>query len=47
MLVLGAVMFVEKAGAWGRLITVPAGVLLALWGLALLARSRDSRAVLS
>jgi predicted metal-binding membrane protein len=31
-------MFVEKAVAWGRLITVPAGVLLALWGLALLAK---------
>jgi predicted metal-binding membrane protein len=35
MLVLGAVMFVEKAVDWGRWITAPAGVLLALWGLAL------------
>jgi predicted metal-binding membrane protein len=38
MLVLGAVMFVEKAVAWGRWVTAPAGVLLALWGLGLLAR---------
>ena len=38
MLTLGAVMFVEKAVAWGRWITAPVGGLLALWGLALLAR---------
>jgi predicted metal-binding membrane protein len=38
MLVLGAVMFVEKAVGWGRWITMPAGVLLTLWGLALFAR---------
>jgi len=38
MLVLGAVMFVEKAVSWGRWITAPAGVLLALWGLGLLMR---------
>lgn len=38
MLGLGAVMFVEKAVEWGRWITAPAGVLLALWGLALLMR---------
>ncbi len=36
MLSLGTVMFVEKAVAWGRWITAPAGALLALWGLALL-----------
>ncbi len=35
MLVLGAIMFVEKAVAWGRWVTAPAGVVLALWGLAL------------
>jgi predicted metal-binding membrane protein len=38
MLALGALMFVEKAVAWGRWITAPAGALLALWGLALFAR---------
>jgi predicted metal-binding membrane protein len=38
MLALGALMFVEKAVAWGRRVTAPAGVLLALWGLALLGR---------
>jgi len=38
MLVLGAVMFIEKAVEWGRWVTAPAGVLLALWGLALLLR---------
>jgi predicted metal-binding membrane protein len=37
MLALGAVMFIEKAVAWGRWITVPAGALLAIWGVALLA----------
>ncbi len=37
MLALGAVMFAEKAVSWGRWITAPAGVLLAAWGLALLA----------
>jgi predicted metal-binding membrane protein len=36
MLALGAVMFLEKAVSWGRHITVPVGVLLALWGLGLL-----------
>jgi predicted metal-binding membrane protein len=38
MLALGAVMFVEKAVAWGRWVTAPVGAVLALWGLALLAR---------
>jgi predicted metal-binding membrane protein len=38
MLALGALMFVEKAVSWGRALTAPAGGLLALWGLALLAR---------
>ena len=38
MLVLGALMFVEKAVAWGRWITAPAGALLALWGIGLLLR---------
>jgi predicted metal-binding membrane protein len=38
MLVLGAIMFVEKAVTWGRWVTVPIGVGLALWGLALLVR---------
>jgi predicted metal-binding membrane protein len=38
MLALGAVMFVEKAVAWGRWLTAPVGVALALWALALLAR---------
>ncbi|MBI3454838.1 MAG: DUF2182 domain-containing protein [Candidatus Rokubacteria bacterium] len=38
MLVLGAIMFVEKAVAWGRWITAPVGAILALWGLALLLR---------
>ncbi len=36
MLLLGTVMFVEKAVTWGRWITAPAGGLLSLWGLALL-----------
>src|SRR5919109_2905098 len=36
MLVLGAVMFIEKAVTWGRWITMPVGGILALWGLALL-----------
>jgi len=36
MLVLGVIMFIEKAVAWGRWITAPVGGLLALWGLALL-----------
>ena len=36
MLGLGAIMFIEKAVAWGRWITAPVGGLLALWGLALL-----------
>ncbi len=38
MLALGAIMFVEKAVGWGRWVTAPVGVALALWGLALLAR---------
>jgi len=38
MLVLGAIMFVEKAVEWGRWVTMPAGVALAAWGLALLMR---------
>jgi predicted metal-binding membrane protein len=38
MLALGAVMFIEKAVAWGRWVTVPAGTLLAMWGVGLLAR---------
>jgi predicted metal-binding membrane protein len=36
MLLLGAIMFVEKAVDWGRWLTTPLGALLALWGLALL-----------
>ena len=36
MLLLAAIMFVEKAVPWGRRITDPVGALLALWGLALL-----------
>lgn len=36
MLVLGAIMFVEKAVERGRWITAPVGVLLSVWGLALL-----------
>jgi predicted metal-binding membrane protein len=39
MLALGAVMFVEKAVPWGRLVTIPAGAVLTLWGLALLFRA--------
>jgi predicted metal-binding membrane protein len=35
MLVLGAIMFVEKAVSWGRWVTAPAGGMLTLWGLAL------------
>jgi predicted metal-binding membrane protein len=39
MLALGAVMFVEKAVPWGRFVTIPAGAVLVLWGLALLLRA--------
>lgn len=39
MLALAAVMFVEKAVGWGRRVTVPVGVALALWGLAVLLRA--------
>ena len=35
MLLLGAVMFAEKAVSWGGWITKPAGVLFALWGVGL------------
>jgi predicted metal-binding membrane protein len=35
MLVLGAIMFAEKAVRWGRWITRPVGGLLSLWGLLL------------
>jgi predicted metal-binding membrane protein len=35
MLALAAVMFVEKAVAWGRWITAPVGALLLLWGVGL------------
>lgn len=38
MLVLGAVMGTERAAPWGRALTRPAGVLLLLWGLAVLVR---------
>jgi predicted metal-binding membrane protein len=38
MLALAAIMFVEKAVPWGHWIVRPVGVLLALWGVALLAR---------
>jgi len=38
MLVLAAVMFLEKAVSWGRWLTAPVGVLLTLWGLALFLR---------
>ncbi len=38
MLALGAVMFVEKVVPWGRWVTVPVGMLLAVWGVGLLAR---------
>ncbi len=38
MLILGVVMFAEKALSWGRWITAPVGALLVLWGLALLLR---------
>jgi predicted metal-binding membrane protein len=38
MLALAALMSVEKAVSWGRRVTTPAGVILALWGLGLLAR---------
>jgi predicted metal-binding membrane protein len=37
MLALAAAMFVEKAVAWGRRVTVGVGVVLAGWGLGLLA----------
>jgi predicted metal-binding membrane protein len=37
MLALAALMSVEKAASWGRRVTAPAGIVLALWGLALLA----------
>jgi predicted metal-binding membrane protein len=36
MLALAAVMFVEKAVAWGRPVTVGVGLILAGWGLGLL-----------
>jgi predicted metal-binding membrane protein len=36
MLALASVMFAEKAVAWGRRVTGPVGVALALWGLGLL-----------
>jgi predicted metal-binding membrane protein len=36
MLALAALMFVEKAVAWGRAVTVGAGLTLAGWGLGLL-----------
>jgi predicted metal-binding membrane protein len=38
MLVLGAIMFIEKAVTWGRWITMPVGGIFALWGLGLLLR---------
>jgi predicted metal-binding membrane protein len=38
MLALAALMSIEKAVSWGRRVTAPAGALLALWGLGLLAR---------
>ena len=38
MLALAALMSVEKAASRGRRVTAPAGVILALWGLGLLAR---------
>jgi predicted metal-binding membrane protein len=38
MLVLGAIMFIEKAVTWGRWITMPVGGILTLWGLTLLFR---------
>jgi predicted metal-binding membrane protein len=38
MLGLGAIMFVEKAVAWGRWVTAPVGALLGVWGLALFLR---------
>ena len=38
MLALAALMSVEKAARWGRRVTAPAGVLLALWGFGVLAR---------
>jgi predicted metal-binding membrane protein len=36
MLALAAIMFVEKAVAWGRAVTVGVGLILAGWGLGLL-----------
>jgi predicted metal-binding membrane protein len=33
MLVLGAVMAVEKNAPWGRWLTAPLGVLLIIWGM--------------
>jgi predicted metal-binding membrane protein len=36
MLALGAIMFAEKAVAWGRWVTAPAGGFLTLWAFALL-----------
>jgi predicted metal-binding membrane protein len=36
MLVLAAVMFVEKATTWGRAVTVGVGLILTAWGLGLL-----------
>jgi predicted metal-binding membrane protein len=38
MLALGAVMFVEKVVSWGRWLTIPVGILLVVWGVALLAQ---------
>jgi hypothetical protein len=38
-------MSVEKAASWGRRVTAPAAVLLALWGLGVLARVPGIRAV--
>jgi predicted metal-binding membrane protein len=35
MLALGAVMAIEKNVSWGRIITMPLGTVLLLWGLAL------------
>lgn len=38
MLILGAVMAVEKNASWGRRLTAPLGVLLIVWGLAVALR---------
>lgn len=40
MLLLAAVMFAEKVAPWGRRVTVASGVVLAVWGLSLLAGIR-------